>query len=226
VELRASTGIDIEFRQIGIFVPFFEPGDRKTVHGWARLQRESGVAVEVLDWKGALEAEPLLADKVTGAIRLPESGHVNPRTLVGPLAAAARRHGGKIVTGSSVQAIIQADGRVSGVRSGDATVSTRTVILAAGSWSSHFADGLGIRIPVVPVRGQLLLVRPTLGLPRHIVFSDDAYLFPTPRGETILGITVESVGYDKRSTVSGVQAIMREPSKIIPSITDATLVRA
>ncbi len=98
--------MDIEHRQIGILVPFFEQGDRKIVGAWARSQRETDVAVEVLDRKETLEAEPLLLEQVTGAIRFPEPGHVNPRTLVVTLALAARRHGEIVVTDSPVHAVL------------------------------------------------------------------------------------------------------------------------
>lgn len=225
-ELQATTGMDIEYRQIGILVPFFEQGDRRTLRAWARSQRGSGVAVEVLDRKETLAAEPLLSGKVTGAIRFPETGHINTRTLVMALAAAASQHGATIATGSPVQAILREGNKVSRVLSGGATVSTRTVVLAAGFWSSTFGEVLAIRIPVSPVRGQLVLARPEQGLPRHIVFSDDAYLIPTPQGEAILGTTVGLVGYDKRSTVWGVRTILNQTSQVVPSIGDATLLCA
>ncbi len=89
------------------------------------------------------------------------------------------------------------------MRAGDGAVNTRTVVLEAGAWSSHFCEALGIRIPVSPARGQLVLVRPEQGFARHIL-SNDAHLIPTPQGGIILGTTVEFVDYDKRSTVSGV----------------------
>ena len=224
-ELRASTGMDIEHRQIGILVPLFKQADPRISQAWARSRRGSGVVVEVLDRKQTLEAEPLLSDKVIGAIRYPEAGHVNARTLVLALAAAARRHGATISAGSPVHSIQREGDKVSGVRSGDGTISTRTVVLAAGSWSGLLGEALGIPIPVSPARGQLVLVRPGQGIPRHIVFSDDTYLIPTTQAEIIMGTTVEFVGYDKRSTVSGVQGILGGASEVIPDVANATLLR-
>jgi glycine oxidase len=70
-----------------------------------------------------------------------------------------------------------------------------------------------------------VLARPEWGLPRHIVFSDDAYLIPTSQSEIILETTVEFVGHDKRSTVSGVRTILSKTSEVVPSIGDGTLLR-
>ena len=225
-ELESTTGIDIEHRQIGILIPFFGDRDRDALLTRARWQRESGLRVEALDRREALAVEPLLSEKVEGAIILPEEAHVNSHALVMALAAAAGRHGATFATGCPAVAIIRDGTRVAGLTSGCGAVSTPTVVLAAGPWSSLFGEALGLRIPVAPGKGELLLVRPEGCLPRRIVYSKQAYLIPTPRGEAILGTTTEFVGYDKRSTLTGMRAILTGVSELIPTVGSASLLRA
>lgn len=225
-ELRASTGMDIEYRQIGILVPSFREADRDTFVARARWQRERGLSAEILDRPDALKAEPLLSDKAEGAISFPEEGHVNSRILVMALAAAACRSGATFVTGCPAISVIPQGDKVSGVKSANGTVGTRTVVLAAGPWSGPFGETLGLRIPVAPAKGELVLVRPEGRLPRRIIYAKQAYLIPTPQGEAILGTTVEFVGYDKRPTVAGVRAILTDLSEVIPTIGSAGLLRA
>jgi len=50
-------------------------------------------------------------------------------------------------------------------------------------------------------------------------------LIPTPQGEAILGTTVDYVGYEKRSTNSGIQSILRAVSEVVLSIGLATMLR-
>jgi glycine oxidase len=225
-ELKAATGIEIEHRQIGILAPFFGDSDREALLARAGWQRESGLSVQVLDRREAIAAEPLLSDKVEGAVSFPEEAHVNSRSLVMALADAAGRHGASFATGRPVIAVIRDGDKVAGVRCADQTVSTRTVVLAAGPWSGLFGEVLGLSIPVSPAKGELLLVRPEGRLPHRIVYSKHAYLIPTPRGEAILGTTTEFVGYDKRSTLAGVGAILAGVSELIPTVGSATLLRA
>jgi glycine oxidase len=225
-DLKAATGIEIEHRQIGILAPFFGDSDREALLARAGWQRESGLSVQVLDRREAIAAEPLLSDKVEGAVSFPEEAHVNSRSLVMALADAAGRHGASFATGRPVIAVIRDGDKVAGVRCPGATVSTRTVVLAAGPWSGLFAELLGFPIPVSPAKGELLLVRPEERLPHRIVYSKQAYLIPTPRGETILGTTTEFVGYDKRSTLAGVGAILSGVSQLVPTVGSATLLRA
>lgn len=225
-ELKASTRVDIEYRQIGILVPFFREADRNALVARARWQRESGLSAEVLDRSDALKAEPLLSDKAEGAISFPEEAHVNSRTLVTALAAAAGRSGATFVTGCPAVGVMREGDKVSGVRTPIGTVSTRTVVLAAGPWSGPFGETLGLRIPVAPAKGELVLVRPDGRLPRRIIYAKQAYLIPTPQGEAILGTTVEFVGYDKRPTVAGVRAILTGLSEVVPAIGSAGFLRA
>jgi glycine oxidase len=225
-ELKAATGIEIEHRPIGILVPFFGDSGREALLAKARWQRESGLSVQALDRREAIAAEPLLSDQVEGAVSFPEEAHVNSRTLVMALAAAARRHGATFATGCPAVAVIQNGSKVAGIRSGGGTVSTPTVVLAAGPWSGVFGEVLDLQIPVSPAKGELLLVMPEGRLPRLIVYSKQAYLIPTSRGEAILGTTTEFVGYDKRSTLAGLGAILAGVSKLVPAIGSATLLRA
>ncbi len=225
-ELKDTTGIDIEHRQLGIIVPFFGHRDREALLARAGWQRESGLLAEALDRAEAIKTEPLLSDRVEGAVRFPEEAHVNSRNLVTALAAGARRHGATFATGCPASAIIRNGDKVTGVMTADGLVSTKMVVLAAGPWSSLFGEALGLRIPVSPAKGELVLVMPEGRLPQQIIYTKQAYLIPTPRGQAILGTTMEFVGYDKRPTVSGVRAIINGVSALAPGISAATLLRA
>ena len=225
-ELKAATGIDIEHRQIGILAPFFGDSDREALLARAGWQRQSGLAAQTLDRREALAAEPLLSNEVEGAICFPEEAHVNSRSLVMALADAAGRHGATFVTGRPVTSVIRDGNKVAGVGCAGDTVRSRTVVLAAGPWSGLLGESLGLPIPVSPAKGELLLVKPEGRLSRRIVYSKHAYLIPTPRGEAILGTTTEFVGYDKRSTLAGLGAILSGVSQLVPTVGSATLLRA
>ena len=225
-ELKAGTGVNIEYRQIGILMPFFRDTDRDALVARVGWQRESDLSADVLDRPDALKAEPVLSDKVEGAVSFPEEAHVNSRTLVTALADAAGRLGAIFVTGCPAVGVIRREDKLSGIRTANGTVSTKTVVLAAGPWSGPFGDTLGLRIPVAPAKGELVLVRPAGRIPRRIIYAKQAYLIPTPRGEAILGTTVEFVGYDRRPTLAGVRAILTGLSEAVPEMGSAGFLRA
>jgi glycine oxidase len=112
---------------------------------------------------------------------------------------------------------------VVGVRAGDTSFSAGTVVLAAGAWSCDFEKFVGMPLPVVPAKGQMVVAR--LGAPalQHVVYRD-IYVIPRASGEHILGSTVEDVGYDKRVTLDAVAGILAEATALVPALRDAEMV--
>ena len=88
---------------------------------------------------------------------------------------------------------------------------------AAGSWSGEIAiDGIVARVPVRPVRGQLLTLAWT-GTPlRRVTWSSRCYLVPWDDGTLLVGATVEDAGFDERATVAGVRDLLDAASEIVP----------
>ena len=92
------------------------------------------------------------------------------------------------------------------------------VVLAAGSWAGRFEiDGVDDRVPVRPIRGQLLQLAWT-GPPlaaRHLGRA----LLSRARGTTervLVGATVEDAGFDERTTVAGVRDLIEAVCELVP----------
>ena len=69
------------------------------------------------------------------------------------------------------------------------------MLLAAGAWSGALAASIGLRLPVAPVRGQMLAVSNVPPLITRAMHGDDVYLVPRPSGEMLIGATVEHAGF-------------------------------
>jgi glycine oxidase len=91
------------------------------------------------------------------------------------------------------------------------------VVLAAGCWSGEIAvDGVALRVPVRPVRGQLLWLGWT-GTPlRRVTWSSRCYLVPWDDGTLLVGATVEEAGFDERATVAGVRDLLQAACATVP----------
>ena len=109
-------------------------------------------------------------------------------------------------------------------RDGDLVVETDrgslsgdAVVVAAGSWSGEIAvEGISARLPVRPVRGQLLTLAWN-GTPlRRVTWSSRCYLVPWDDGTLLVGATVEEAGFDERATVAGVRDLLEAASDLVP----------
>ena len=72
---------------------------------------------------------------------------------------------------------------------GPGTFRAEHVVLAAGAWSGSLAGKLGLRLPVVPIKGESLAVYPRRELFERTLFSEGCYLVPKADGRVIVGAT-------------------------------------
>jgi glycine oxidase len=151
---------------------------------------------------------------------------VNPARLVEALARAAAARGALLWTGTPAEGLLWQGARVVGLRLADRDLAASHVVLAAGCWSARCGDWLGSRVPVEPVKGQMLALRPRGAVPRHTLYGAAGYLVPKADGTLFVGATVERAGFDRRVTAAGVAELLALVPALAPSLADATFVRA
>ncbi|HEY8491724.1 MAG TPA: FAD-dependent oxidoreductase, partial [Dehalococcoidia bacterium] len=153
--VREDAGIDVELRETGILRAAFDEAEAADLR--ERLAWQGGLLpLYWLDGPAARAEEPALSPEVTAAVLSPREAQLNPGRLVEALAAAAVHRGATVEEGVEVDGLLTQGHRVTGVRAGSRTWAAGTVVLAAGSWSGLYGSWLGLRLPVRPVKGQIL----------------------------------------------------------------------
>jgi glycine oxidase len=100
-------------------------------------------------------------------------------------------------------------------------------VLAAGSWTGQIEiDGAGARVPVRPVRGQLLHLGWTGSQIKRVTWSERCYVVPWEDGTVLVGATVEEAGFDERTTTSGVRDLIEAACQLMPHAWTASVVAA
>lgn len=76
------------------------------------------------------------------------------------------------------------------------------------------------RVPVRPVKGQILRLRDPAGpdLLRRVVRFEGGYLVPRGDGRYVLGATVEERGFEAQPTAGGVYELLRDARELVPGI--------
>jgi glycine oxidase len=217
-ELRETTSVDVEHVTAGTLYPLAGAADTEAARdrlGWP-LAREFGI--EVLEGSALHSLEPALSKEV-GAARLVRGDHwVNNQRLVTAYALAAAARGVTVRTGAEVSRILIEGGRARGVLVDGEPLHADAVLLAAGAWSAALAGSIGARLPVEPVRGQMLAVANVPPLLTHAVHRDDVYLVPRPSGELLIGATVERVGFERAVTPEGLGGLIAQAVALVPDI--------
>src|SRR5207245_7001431 len=203
--LRVETGIDVELDQTGTLYVGFSDKDEQEMQRRFAWQQNEGLRVEWLNGDEARQLEPNLSTDVRCALRFPDDWQVNNRRLVEALVAASEKLGVRLMTNREVKSL-RADGRmVTGVESSAGSVQARTVVIAAGAWTSDIetSEPSLTLSEIEPVRGQMLCFKPEPQFAQHVIYSSRGYLVPRRDGRLIAGSTSERVGFAKRVTGEG-----------------------
>ncbi|HZH89011.1 MAG TPA: FAD-dependent oxidoreductase [Pyrinomonadaceae bacterium] len=127
----------------------------------------------------------LRTDDVAGGSFCRTDGFIAPLKVLHGFTARAVARGARVWTETEVLGINVEGGRVAGVRTSRGRVGTRAVVNASGAWAAQTARLAGVEIPVVPLRRQLVSVRPRsplpAALPMVIDMSDGFHFRPESR---------------------------------------------
>ncbi len=223
--LRATGGVDARLRLDGIIeAAFDEPAERR-LRAHAAVLTSRGIAARYLDRAEALRVEPSLDASVRGAILSESEGAVDNRRLGRALHAACLARGVRVDVEARGVALEADTRRVLGVRGAGGFVPADVVVNALGAWAGAL-EGVppAARIPVEPVKGQMLALAMPAGLVRRTTWVPGAYLVPRDDGRLLVGATVEpAAGFDTRVTAQGVGSLLGAALAAIPGLGDLAL---
>lgn len=216
-ELARETGIDVGWRRTGVlrcdpkgadFSLFLE-------------QRRAGLPVEEAGPERISEIGAGLVTPEAGrALFFPEDGIVDPRRLTRALWISAERRGARFRLGTGANRFRVAGGACRGVDTDAGPLEADCVVDAAGAWAAFDRES-GIDVPVEPVRGQIVDLRPAGARLPCAVQSPDVYLVPRPDGRLLVGSTTERVGFRKDVTARGVEGLIAAACRLVPSLAGA-----
>lgn len=219
--VEADSGVPCRYRTEGTLLVALNRDHEEELQRQVDHQLALGLNVSRLTASEVLEREPGLSPRITSGVLADGDRQVDPRALATALTIAIGRLGGSVQSGAAVESVWLDGDRVAGVRlaHGGARVRSDSVVVAAGAWSNGPMEGIGERLPLRPVKGQVVRLR---GEPliHHVVRTPDVYLVPREDGELLVGGTMEEQGFDGRSTAGATMDLLREAWRVLPGVYD------
>jgi glycine oxidase len=216
--LLEESGVDIELDLEGTLTLATDAAELTAMREQAAAIPGSRLLADHPLWTAM---EPALSPSLTGALFLPDDHHVNPRRLCEALLVSCERAGARFIRGITVRKILRENGRAAGVETDSGIFRSGLVVNAAGSWAGQL-EGLPVPLPVRPVRGQILVLRPRTPL-RFVLHGPSVYAVPRRDGTILLGATVEEAGYNEVATAGGVAGLLAEGIRLVPPLREAVL---
>ncbi len=226
--LEARAEMPIEHVDSGLLRLVRDDADEAKVGRTVAWLRDHDVVIERIDLARSRALSPLISEGYAGAYHQPHLEQVRPPRLLRALLTSIAVQGGAVRANDPVLAILREGDRVVGVRSLQGDVMAGEVVLAAGAWSTELARrDLGVALPMVPVRGQMLLLEGLATPPSPLLLdASGSYLIRRADGRILAGSTFEYAGFDRSGTASGVHSILDGALRIAPSLAGARVARS
>lgn len=218
--LSGLTGCDPEVHVTGLY--------------WLDLDDEA----EALAWAGALgrplarvpitaaqAAVPPLGGGFERALYMAGVANVrNPRLVKALRAALLQLPNVTVHEQTPVSGFVHEGGRVVGVQTGQGELRAARVVLAAGAWSGELLATLGLKLPVEPVKGQMILFKCAEDFLPSMVLAKGRYAIPRRDGHVLVGSTLEHAGFDKTPTEQALASLKASAIELLPALADAQVV--
>ncbi|MBA2686351.1 MAG: FAD-dependent oxidoreductase [Gemmatimonadaceae bacterium] len=214
--LHDETGIAVPFDRNGILELFAdgEPEHRPEGSEW-------------IDARALRALEPNLAE-YSGAVMHPNDGSVDNVVLLAAMQRRIELRRSITRVGAGVRSVNATTVRPRVILEDGDVLEGGALVVATGAWAAQL-EGLPRRLPVRPVRGQLLMLEGALA--HHVIYGGGGYLVPRRSPDaphsferTIIGATMEEVGFDSHTTPEGLAHLRNVALRITPESGSAPLV--
>ena len=221
--LPSETGIDYHGRIMSILKVALDPEElddlRATLETFNNAP-EPGFSAEWLEREDVLSLEPRISPEVIAGIRAVGNGALDGLEFTQALAAAAEKRGAQVVSTSAV-GLRLGNGGVEAVVTGDGEISCGALLIAAGPWCRVAEQWLDIAIPVDPLKGQIIRLRPDGPGLEYELIGGGSSMYAKPDGQIWCGATEEDVGFDLSLTDEARNDILRRAVRLMPALSEA-----
>jgi glycine oxidase len=178
--------------------------------------------------------EPRLSAEVRGAALQPENATVDSYRATLAFGRAAERHGAVVRQRRLTGLEVRSD-RVVGACCDDTVIPCDAVVLAMGPWSGECSPWLGMTVPVVPMKGERLLLRwdepplqQFLSSPRrgHLISMLDGTLSVGSTGGRDYDdrAAYQGIEVDSQPTETALMELMQRAVDVLPGLQNAQIV--
>ena len=209
-ELERGTGVATGYLQSGL--RYHDEAESAEARAWVARAGVPAIAQRI-EPSGSLPAASRCSFAWVHQVR-------NPR-LCQALIADLRSRGVELAAGEAIERMLVSGNRVAGVATSKRQLPVAQVCICAGAWSADLLAATGWRLPIAPVRGQMLLLRTASPAPDTIVVSRGLYLIPRERDLVLVGSTVEHAGFQSGTTEEARASLLAGAIAIAPALREA-----
>jgi glycine oxidase len=211
--LEQSSGVDPQWTRNGMLLT--DCDEAAAAGAWAE---RFSARLESVDPGQAKRLEPQLGPNIDSVLWMPDVAQVRNPRLAQALRISLAQGGVAMLTDCPALEWKRDAGRISGLRTAAGDLEADLFVVATGAWTSGLLEPTGLRLPIEPVRGQMILFRGPPELLKRITLCRGHYVIPRRDGRVLVGSTLEYVGFDKKTTAEALTQLKQAAFDLAPAL--------
>ncbi|MDA8744571.1 glycine oxidase ThiO [Rubripirellula amarantea] len=231
-QLQTLTGIDIGLRRCGGWYLADSAGERAAMIGMRSYWEDLSIDCESVEISQLAEREPELASWAASvsdvaAWWVPDEHQIRPPRLLSALIAACRKSGVELIENCRVSGIQSspADSIVN-IKTDKQTYQCDDVVVCSGAWSGQIAEQLQLQQSIIPIRGQILLLKTERPLLKAVLNLGNRYIVAREDGYTLVGSCEQEAGFNPVTQPDIISGLDDFAVSMLPSLKSATRVKS
>lgn len=247
-QLSKELELSFEYRNPGSILVCENDSEMEAAKKWVESQQAAGLDFKMLDREDLRNESKYFADDLYGGLECKTDSTVNPYMLTFSMFHSAQKLGAKIHTNTEVKQVTR--NKVSGqftIETDNGSFTANKVVNTGGVWAPKIGEMVGLEIPIVPRKGQLIVAsrQQPVGLRKVMEFgyliskfggtrSVDpltekygvALVFePTESQNFLIGSSRQFSGFDTKVDYEVTKYIAKRAVRFYPKIADMTVIR-
>ncbi len=229
-KLKADTGIDPELKRCGGLYLAESAGEIAAMSGMTEYWHEMSIECNQLTADEILDREPALArwwheTSNASVWHVPDEYQLRSPRYLQALAAACRQSGVSFFENTDVTDIRCLNGNAEIQYEGHWR-TTDNIVLTSGVWTGQIAASLELELSIVPIRGQMLLLKTASPLVKNVINMGQRYILAREDGHTLIGSNEEESGFELGTTDSVLKSLLEFALHLLPELKSAEQVKA
>ncbi|MGB0759998.1 MAG: NAD(P)/FAD-dependent oxidoreductase, partial [Rubripirellula sp.] len=230
-KLKTDTGIDPGLQRCGGLYLAETVGEIAAMSGMTEYWQEMEIECKQLTPDEILDQEAALADwwhKTDNAAvwHVPDEYQLRPPSYLAALKTACEKLDVTFIENTDVTDIRCRGGRAEIQHTGHWHSGDDRIVLTTGVWTGQIASSLKLELSIVPVRGQILLLKTSRPLIRNIINMGQRYVLAREDGHTLIGSNEEEVGFELGTTGTVLNSLMDFATRLLPDLKSAEHVKS
>lgn len=233
--LLEETGVDSELLRCGGWYLSDTIGETASMVGMASYWRDLSIDCQELDLRDLVKAEPALKTWASTTPQakawwVPDEYQIRTSLFLQALTEGCRKLGVVISDRTKVVGLDDSKREVSvsvldRSKASHAVIADQAVV-CGGTWSGLLADRLRLSQSLVPVRGQMLLLKTQTPMLRSIINLGQRYFVPRSDGAVLVGSCEEEVGFQHGTTPTILEDFRQFVRDVCPALAGARQIGA